>query len=92
MLHEEKCNFLQVGSPILLTPPPLQVNNTVTVSSGYTGPISSGQVSILTSGMNNSITQTIPIGNSIVHTPPPMLEPINATNSTSGIPGMGSSK
>ncbi|KAJ8912910.1 hypothetical protein NQ315_017240 [Exocentrus adspersus] len=78
----------QMGGPILLTPP-LQVSNTITVSSGYTGPISSGQVSVLTSGMNNSITQTIPVGSTIVHTPPPMPESINASNSTSGIPGIG---
>ncbi|CAH1154096.1 unnamed protein product [Phaedon cochleariae] len=56
-------------------------SNAVTVSSGYTGPISSGQVSILTSTTNNSITQNIPVGNSIVHTPPPMPENSNSTNS-----------
>nr|XP_023024362.1 protein melted [Leptinotarsa decemlineata] len=54
--------------------------NAVTVSSGYTGPISSGQVSILTGEVNSSITQTIPIGNNIVHTPPPMPESHSATN------------
>ncbi|KAJ8967516.1 hypothetical protein NQ314_002831 [Rhamnusium bicolor] len=79
------------GSPILLTPPPLHSSNSVTVSSGYTGPISSGQVSILTSGINNTVTQTIPVGNSIVHTPPPMPESLNTSSGLSLLPGTGSS-
>lgn len=57
------------------------------VSSGYTGPISSGQVSVVTSGVSGSIAQTIPIRNSIVHTPPPMptIENVNSNNiATSG--------
>ncbi|KAF5292632.1 hypothetical protein FQA39_LY13965 [Lamprigera yunnana] len=40
-------------------------NNSVTVSSVYNGPISSGQVSVLTNttiGLNNIVTQTIPVG------------------------------
>lgn len=36
--------------------------NSVTVSSMYNGPISSGQVSVLTSGSSNVTSQTIPIG------------------------------
>lgn len=39
-------------------------SNSVTVSSVYTGPISSGQVSVLNSGSNSMVTQTIPVGNS----------------------------
>ncbi|KAF5306196.1 hypothetical protein FQR65_LT07473 [Abscondita terminalis] len=39
--------------------------NSVTVSSVYNGPVSSGQVSILTNttiGLSNTVTQTIPVG------------------------------
>ncbi|KAI4461099.1 veph-a/melted [Holotrichia oblita] len=36
--------------------------NSVTVSSMYNGPISSGQVSVLTSGSSNVTSQTIPVG------------------------------
>ncbi|CAH1104202.1 unnamed protein product [Psylliodes chrysocephalus] len=75
------------GSPILLTSPPIHSTNAVVVSSGYTGPISSGQVSVVTSGVSGSIAQTIPIRNSIVHTPPPMptIENVNSNNiATSG--------
>ncbi|KAG5892437.1 hypothetical protein JTB14_003370, partial [Gonioctena quinquepunctata] len=72
------------GSPITVTPSSHHTTNSVTVSSGYTGPISSGQVSILTSGINSSATQTIPVGNSIVHTPPPMPENHNTNPNVVG--------
>ncbi|CAH1976039.1 unnamed protein product [Acanthoscelides obtectus] len=72
------------GSPIMLSTPPHPGGNSVTVSSGFTGAgsIPSGQVSILTSGVSSSVTQMIAVGNSIVHTPPPLPEPIGSTNIT----------
>lgn len=55
-------NPVQVGSSQLSS-----TNNSVTVSSVYNGPISSGQVSILpnaVSGSNSVVMHTIPIGSS----------------------------
>ncbi|KAJ8985018.1 hypothetical protein NQ317_016929 [Molorchus minor] len=86
----------QLATSPILTPSVLHSSNSVTVSSGYTGPLPSGQVSVLTGGLTNSITQTIsvgcvPVGNSIIHTPPPMLETLNAASVSSVPSGMGSS-
>ncbi|CAH0555735.1 unnamed protein product [Brassicogethes aeneus] len=60
--------------PLLLTPPHLRNSNSVTVSSGYTGPISSGQVSVLTTGHNHVNTQTIPVGPTLRNHSPPLSE------------------
>ncbi|XP_019873887.2 protein melted isoform X2 [Aethina tumida] len=71
--------------PLLLTPLHLRTSNSVTVSSGYTGPVSSGQVSVLTTGhshMNN--TQTIPVGSSLRNQTPPLTDSLSATNAGSG--------
>ncbi|RZC42728.1 melted [Asbolus verrucosus] len=58
------------NSQVTITP--LQITssqnpNSVTVSSVYTGPISSGQVSVLTSNSNSAVTQTIPVGSNNVN-------------------------
>lgn len=52
---------MQVGSSHISN---INASNSVTVSSVYNGPISSGQVSVLTntSGSNNVMMQTIPVG------------------------------
>lgn len=70
-----------------LSPPPLHANNnSVTVSSGYTGPVSSSnQVNILTTG-TSSTTQNISV---IPSSPPPeMLN--NSHNAMNSVPSLGS--
>lgn len=61
----------------------------MTLSSGYTGLVSSGQVSVLNSGVSSSIMQNIPVRNSIVHTPPP---PIPENSNTNNLNATGNSK
>ncbi|CAG9759998.1 unnamed protein product [Ceutorhynchus assimilis] len=69
-------------------PPPLQVNsNSVTVSSGYTGPISSSnQINILTSG-TSSTTQNISV---IPSSPPPEMLTNSSHNVVNSPPSSGS--
>ncbi|CAG9860360.1 unnamed protein product [Phyllotreta striolata] len=60
------------GGPIVLTTPSVHSSNAVVVTAAYTGTLSSGQVSVVTSTMGSSVlSQSIPIRNSVVHTPPP---------------------
>lgn len=47
---------------MIVNPAATNTSNSITVNSIYNAPISSGQVSVLTSGSNNLTTQTIPIG------------------------------
>ncbi|XP_044268267.1 protein melted isoform X3 [Tribolium madens] len=65
-------------TPLQITSP--QSSNAVTVSSVYTGPISSGQVSVLTSNSNSAVTQTIPVGsNTVLDSSSSQLTPITST-------------
>ncbi|EEZ99906.2 Protein melted-like Protein [Tribolium castaneum] len=65
-------------TPLQITSP--QSPNAVTVSSVYTGPISSGQVSVLTSNSNSGVTQTIPVGsNTVLDSSSSQLTPVTST-------------
>lgn len=71
------------NSQVTVTPlqiPSPQSSNAVTVSSVYTGPISSGQVSVLTSNSNSGATQTIPVGsNTVLDSSSSQLAPVTST-------------
>lgn len=54
----------------------------MTVSSVYTGPISSGQVSVLNSSSSGVVTQTIPVGSSTI-------SQISVSDTAPPVPPMG---
>jgi hypothetical protein len=71
------CCFKVTITPLQITSP--QGPNAVTVSSVYTGPISSGQVSVLTSNSHSGTTQTIPVGsNSVLDSSTSQLAPVTS--------------